>query len=120
MICKLYFPLLSLRTVNTVSYGYNTLAVLPTLFLAKDRQKPGRLFQISIIFLLFILCHILCLNFLVKRVFQGSAHNVLIIDSEQIRLNFFLHFSFIILTHVLIYCRAVVQTLSRLNGQEFL
>ena len=77
MICKFPLPLLSLRTVNTVTHCYDTSAVLPQLLLDKDRQKASRLF-IRGQFLFFPL--LLVPNFMSKlsggRNFQASAQTL--------------------------------------------
>jgi len=57
-------PLLSIRTVNTVTDSNDTSAMLPQCLLVKDRQRYGRRFQVSKIFLRFFFCHVhpfLCL-----------------------------------------------------------
>ena len=51
-------PLLSIRTVNTVTDSNDTSAMLPQCLLVKDRQRYGRRFQESKIFLRFFFCHV--------------------------------------------------------------
>jgi hypothetical protein len=53
-------------------------------------------------------------------VFMQVHRDCLMIDSDQIPLNFPLHFPLDNLTFVPIYCCAVVQTLSKLHEQELL
>ena len=55
MICKLCLPLLSLRTVNTMTHSYDTSAVLPKIL----RQKIDRILEIiftSVQFFIFSCC----------------------------------------------------------------
>jgi hypothetical protein len=62
--------------VNTVTHSYDTSAVLPQFLLDKDRQKPGRRFQVSTIFLFFFFCQILVSKFWLDRMFQASAPKI--------------------------------------------
>jgi hypothetical protein len=72
MICKFPLPLLSLRTVNTVTHCYDTSAVLPQLLLPKGRQAAFQLCTIFYTLLLapnfMFLLVAQCLNQLCQRV----------------------------------------------------
>jgi len=64
IICSLSLPHFSLSTLNTVTHGYDTSAVLPDILFDEDRQKTEILFKVSTIILLFalfqnIMCKIL-------------------------------------------------------------
>ena len=105
--------------MNTVTHSYDTSTVLPHLLLDKDRHTCGRRFQISKIFLAssFAKFHIQtsgCTEYF-KQVHRQS----LLLDSDQIPLNFLLHFFFDILKFVPINSCAVVQKLNKLHEQEF-
>ena len=58
MIFKLYFPLLSPRTVNTMTYSYDISTGLSQFIMPKDTGKSGRRFQVNSILLRFILCQL--------------------------------------------------------------
>jgi len=81
MICKLPFPLVSFRTVNTVTHSCDTSAVLTQILLAKGVQNPDFRFQVSAVSLL--LYQILCSNSWEERTFQAYY---LIFDIFDIRL----------------------------------
>ena len=114
-------PLLFILTVDTLTHRFHTSAVLPQCLLVKDRQKYGRRFQVSAIFLFFILCQISLSNFWFDRTFPTGGQTLVGIRLRPNNLyNVLLHFSFGVLTFVPIHCCAVVQTISKLHEQGFL
>ena len=116
VIWKLCLPLLTLRTVNSVTYSYGTSAVLSKFLVAKKKQILDRRFPVRTILLPFFLCQISGSVFRLDRTFQASAQctvhrHYLILCSNQIPLNVLLHLSFDILTYLLIFFSVELQCL---------
>ena len=89
---KLSLPLLSLRTVNTVTDSYHTSAFVPLLLLVKNGQIPGRRLQVSTIFLHSFVCKIYIQTPEWTPVLKAVKRHILIFHYDKIPLKFLLHF----------------------------
>jgi hypothetical protein len=90
------------------------------IILATDRNKPGRRFQDSTIFLSFFFCQISYSKFWIDGTFQATAHTIYDIRLHQIHLNLQPRFCFNNLIIQPIYYCALVQTINKLHEDEFL
>ena len=91
----------------------------PTALLTKDRHMPVRRLQVSTIFLRFFLNQISCTNFWLDGMFQASAQTLFDIRFRPNFLKCYSEFPLYNLTFVTIYCCTAVQTLCKINEQEF-